>query len=95
MKVINKGRGVHSREVVGIKKLQEELPHDWLAFTNLELALPNGGREIDVILISEDRIIAIDLKDWHGKIESSGGAWSQNGKIREGGSPVSKILENF
>jgi len=94
VKVINKGRGVHSREIVGIKKLQEELPHEWLAFTNLELALPNGGREIDVILVSEDRIIAIDLKDWHGKIESAGGAWTQNGKIREGGSPVSKILEN-
>lgn len=94
MKIINTGRGVHSREIVGIKKLQEELPHEWLAFTNLELALPNGGREIDVILVSEDRVIAIDLKDWHGKIESSGGAWTQNGKIREGGSPVSKILEN-
>lgn len=94
LKIINKGRGVHSREIAGIKKLQEELPSEWVAFTNLELALPHGGREIDVILICEDRIIAIDIKDWNGKIESSGGAWSLNGRARDGGSPVSKILTN-
>jgi serine/threonine protein kinase len=94
VKIINKGRGVHSREIAGIKKLQEELPPEWMAFTNLELALPHGGREIDVILICEDRIIAIDIKDWNGKIESSGGAWSLNGRPRDGGSPVAKILTN-
>lgn len=94
VKVINKGRGVHSREIAGIKKLQEELPGEWMAFTNLELALPHGGREIDVILVIEDRIIAVDIKDWRGKIESSGGAWSLNGQVRDGGSPVSKILNN-
>lgn len=94
MKIYNKGRGIHDREIHGINRLQTDLPSGWMAFTNLELALPYGGREIDVILVIEDRVLAVDLKDWRGKITSSGGAWSVNGNAREGGSPVEKILSN-
>ncbi|KQT41196.1 MULTISPECIES: AAA domain-containing protein [unclassified Methylophilus] len=94
MKIYNKGRGVHNREIVGIGKLQTELPSDWMAFTNLELALPYGGREIDIILVIEDRIIAVDIKDWRGRIESVGGSWSNGGVLISGSSPVEKILQN-
>jgi serine/threonine protein kinase len=94
LKIYNKGRGVHEREIVGIEKLRDELPADWIAFTNLELALPYGGREIDVILIIEDRILLVDLKDWKGKVESSGGSWSNGGRLIEGSSPVEKVLSN-
>ena len=93
MKIINRGRGVHERELAGIDRLRTELPDTWFAFTNLELAIAGGrGREIDVILIIEDRIIAVDLKDWRGPIVSDGGDWTQ-GNVRER-SPVEKILGN-
>ena len=94
MKIYNKGRGVHNREIAGIGKFQADLPSDWMAFTNLELALPHGGREIDVILVIEDRIIAVDIKDWRGKIESVEGSWSNGGTLIPGHSPVEKILQN-
>lgn len=94
MKIINKGRGIHAREVAGIDRLQKELPDNWIGFTNLELALPNGAREIDLIIIADDRILAVDLKDWHGKIESSGNAWRLNNRVMEGGNPVEKICDN-
>jgi hypothetical protein len=93
MQISNSGRGVHKREIVGIEKLRE-LPPNWYAFTNLEVAATAGrAREIDVILIAEDRIFAVDLKDWDGRIESENGRWLQNG-LDCGLSPVTKILQN-
>lgn len=92
MKIINSGRGIHQREIPGVDKLKA-LPDNWFAFTNLDLSLSKGAREIDVIIIAEDRILLIDLKDWRGKIESQDGNWYQNGQYRDR-SPVAKISEN-
>lgn len=87
------GRGVHIREVVGIERLRR-LPNEWYGFTNLDLATGRGrSREIDLVLVSEDRIFLIDLKDWHGRIESEGGRWLHNG-VDTGPSPVAKIHHN-
>lgn len=94
MKILNRGRGIHEREVPGIERLQAELPETWRGYTNLELAIPSGGREIDLIMVIEDRIVAVDLKDWKGTIESSGGGWRHNGRQVGDTSPVSKILNN-
>ena len=93
MQIINCGRGVHAREAKGIGRLKS-LPNGWYAFTNLDLATGIGrSREIDVIMVSEDRIFLIDLKDWHGKIESREGNWFHNGRDT-GPSPVGKIHGN-
>lgn len=93
MKIKNAGRGIHQREIPGIDRLRA-LPPDWYAFTNLELAVAQGqSREVDVIMVIEDRILLIDLKDWHGRIASTNGRWTQNGRDR-GPSPVEKVREN-
>lgn len=92
MKIVNKGRGVHDRELSGIEELKAQLPDAWRGFTNLELALPGGGREIDLIMVIEDRILAVDLKDWRGPIRSEEGYWKQ-GNVAER-SPAEKILGN-
>lgn len=93
MQITNCGRGVHKREVVGVERLRC-LPKDWYCFTNLDLATGVGrSREIDVILVAEDRIFLIDLKDWSGKISSEGGNWLHNGRDC-GPSPVGKIHQN-
>ena len=88
------GRGIHRREIVGVAKLKEQLPPKWYGFTNLEIAVaPGKGREIDVVIIAEDRIFLVDLKDWNGRIESDSGHWLQNGNDH-GPSPVTKIIQN-
>jgi len=93
MKIVNCGRGVHQREVAGIEKLQS-LPDSWIAFTNLDLALPGKGlREIDVIMILDDRILLLDLKDWKGPITSRDASWF-NGTKDCGRSPVQKLGEH-
>lgn len=94
MKIHNRGRGIHDREVPGVERLQAELPDSWRAYTNLELAIPGGGREIDLVMVIEDRILAVDLKDWKGRIESGDGGWKHNGRQVGDTSPVAKILNN-
>ena len=92
MKIFNSGRGIHVREIPGIDKLKA-LPETWQAFTNLDLSLPGKGiREIDVVLIAEDRIFLIDIKDWKGPVASRDGNWF-NGERNNGRSPVGKIAE--
>ncbi|VAW74110.1 Regulator of nonsense transcripts 1 homolog [hydrothermal vent metagenome] len=93
MIITNCGRGIHKREIVGVAKLQK-LPSQWYAYTNLDLAMaPGKSREIDVIMVVDDRIFLIDLKDWGGVIESQGGRWLHNGRDC-GASPVGKIHQN-
>ena len=92
MKIFNNGRGIHVREVPGLDKLKA-LPDSWQAFTNLDLSLPGKGtREIDVVLVIEDRLLLVDLKDWKGPISSRDGNWF-NGNRNNGRSPVGKIAE--
>jgi serine/threonine protein kinase len=93
MKITNWGRGIHAREIKGVERLKD-LPKDWYAFTNLELAVGVGrSREIDVIIVTDHMIFLVDLKDWFGKIESDAGHWLQNGQDK-GPSPVAKIHSN-
>ncbi len=68
MKVTNSGRGIHQREIPGIDRLKTELPDSWYAFTNLDLALPEKDvREIDLVMVLDDRVLLVDLKDWLSK----------------------------
>ncbi|MBI3093454.1 MAG: NERD domain-containing protein [Rhodocyclales bacterium] len=93
MKITNSGRGIHQREIPGLDKLKG-LPDHWHAFTNLDLALPGRGiREIDLVMVIEDRLLLIDLKDWLGPVTSKDGNWF-NGNRDCGRSPVHKIGEN-
>ena len=93
MKILNCGSGIHAREVAGVSLLAG-LPNHWYAYTNLDLAIgPGSSREIDVIIVAEDRILVVDLKDWRGPIESRDGHWFNDGHDN-GRSPVRKILKN-
>jgi serine/threonine protein kinase len=93
MKIHISGKGIHRREVPGVEKLRD-LPSHWYAFTNLELVDAGSmPRQIDVIIVLEDRILIADLKDWGGKISSDGDRWFQNDRNVDT-SPVKKILEN-
>lgn len=92
MRISNNGRGIHVREIPGMEKLKA-LPDNWQAFTNLDLSIPGKGmREIDVIMVLEDRLLLVDLKDWRGPISSRDGKWF-NGDRDNGSSPVAKIAE--
>ena len=89
-----KSTGVHSSEIKGIKILEEKLPASWIAYASLEfIDRRQGNREIDLVLLTDDRIILVDLKDWNGELTYSGDFWYLNGVKRER-SPVIKLNDN-
>ncbi len=89
IKVLNPD-GVHAREIKGLAALKEALPNEWYGYASLELVGENGG-EIDLVICAEDRLIAVEIKDWNGKIEDLGPYWRTSG--REQKSPVVTIAE--
>lgn len=91
MLVTSCGRGVHQRELKGVDYLSKSLPDSWYGFSNLDLVLDLGrAREIDLIIVADHRIFLVDLKDWHGEIESRDERWFLNGKDMDA-SPVKKV----
>src|SRR5258707_9347433 len=94
MDIRNQGKGVHEREIPGLEKLRALLPREWYGFTNLELATgPGQSREIDLVMITEDRVLLVDLKEWNGRIIAEDGRWIHKGRDM-GPSPVEKIRSN-
>ena len=88
--------GIQPTEVVGVREAEANLPEKWFGFANLLMRMPDPtkqAREIDLFIVSEDRIFLVDFKHWHGRVESRGGIWYQNGE-RRGISAAAKISEN-
>ena len=85
-------KGIHLAEVTGIKDLEEKLPKDWFGFSNFVMRMPMSRdvREIDLAIVTHDRIILVDLKDWKGYIENRDNYWFQNEEWRE----RSAVLKN-
>lgn len=89
MEIRNQGQGVHAREIHGLGQLQH-LPREWYAYTNLEVSVgPGQYREIDAVLVTDDRVLLVDLKDWKHRITCGEGRW-YHGNL-DMGSPVAKI----
>lgn len=89
-----KAEGIHHREVPGIITLSRTLPGHWYGYANLEAVTPGTGpREIDVVLVLDDRIVIADIKDWRGVVTSDHRRWYQD-KRDKGSNPVDKIVNN-
>ena len=87
IQVINQ-EGIHQREIKGLEAVKSAFPKEWLAYASLEmLREQRGNRELDLIIVTYDRVLAIEIKDWHGKLKSDGNKWYINKKSR-GKSPV-------
>ncbi|OWK26134.1 hypothetical protein AJ87_48740 [Rhizobium yanglingense] len=83
-------------EIPAIRELERVLPDEWLGFANVTIRHPAKARqerEVDLIVVTHDRIIMVDLKHWKGKLELVDGYWHQDGRRRES-SPVDKMRRN-
>lgn len=89
LKVLNPN-GIHEREVKGLSVLKDALPEKWYGYASLELIGNNGG-EIDLVICADDRLIAVEIKDWNGRIEDLGSIWRTSGRDQK--SPVVAIAE--
>jgi hypothetical protein len=87
-------RGIPKPERHGIAAFEKHLPADWFGYSNLLMCRRNKSpREIDVVIVTHDRILIADLKHWHGRVESQNDYWHHN-RTRRDWSAVRKINEN-
>ena len=65
----------------------------WFGYANLILFSQQTSPEYDLILITHDRVIIVELKDWNGQLSSINNQWFLNGN-HMGGSQFKKHGEN-
>ncbi|RZU47146.1 nuclease-like protein [Fluviicoccus keumensis] len=71
-----------------MREIERRLPKAWLGFAAFQL-VQRGSPEaldIDLVVLTENRILVIELKNWSGDIEFTGGQWVHKGCPRK--SPV-------
>ncbi len=80
--------GIQDSEVDALEAISQNLPPDWLAYSNFEFRDKKiGNREIDLVLVTPNVILLVELKKWNGTLRSEGTHWILNGQDR-GESPV-------
>ncbi len=64
----------------GLEAVREKLPDNdpWRAWSNFTFTAHTGHvREVDLLVIAPGGVHLIELKDWHGSVESRNGTWLQ------------------
>ncbi|MCW7550400.1 AAA domain-containing protein [Photorhabdus sp. APURE] len=70
--------GINGYERKANEVLSKHLPDSWKGYSSLEMVGRQGKDfEADIILITHDRIIVVELKNYQGKIFSQGKQWIQ------------------
>lgn len=90
--------GIHRAEKAALERLREEFNsspfsqgwHGYAAFMMMDRVYRD--REIDLILLTHDRLLVIELKNWNGKLTATNDHWLLNGNDM-GRSPVKVTAE--
>ena len=70
--------GINKYERKANEVLSESLPNSWKGYSSLEMVGRQSGEfEGDLILITDDRIIVVEFKNYKGRIFSEKGKWVQ------------------
>ncbi|WP_335920430.1 MULTISPECIES: AAA domain-containing protein [Shewanella] len=76
------GAGLHRSETKTVDMMVKQLPDSWFGYAGLVVTDNQGSMEIDTLIITADRLLLVELKEWNGHISYEGGKWLQNGKPR-------------
>lgn len=87
MKIIVSGAEHHAFEQQACEKLQVALSDSWQAYRGVTVQDAKGLMEFDLVMVTHDRLVILELKHWSGQLTSYDGAWFVNGTAR-GKSPV-------
>ncbi|MBX9778554.1 MAG: AAA family ATPase [Xanthobacteraceae bacterium] len=71
--------GIHRREIPGIGALAQAYPPDWLLYASLQ-CFPRGELpiEMDAMVVMDDRVLILEIKDFNGKLTHNGDQWILN-----------------
>ena len=84
--------GVLPVEQAAFKRLEKELPAHWVAFAAFQLVVQGSAPlDIDLLILTDNRIIVTELKNWRGEVISHAGQWIHNGRPQR--SPVDVTTE--
>jgi AAA domain/Nuclease-related domain len=74
--------GIHRREITGIGALAKAYPANWLLYASLQCYPPREAPiEMDAMVVMDDRVLLLEIKDLHGTLTVNGDQWIQgNGK---------------
>ena len=68
--------GIQQSEKYAIERIEREFPKEWQGYASLEIVERGRlGREIDLVILTSDRVLIVELKRWNGAIKSEGGYW--------------------
>ncbi|MBL8275061.1 MAG: NERD domain-containing protein [Pelomonas sp.] len=73
--------GVLEVEQAALREIAAKLPSAWTAYAAFRL-LPRGSKQpfdVDLLLLTSNRILVVELKNWAGDIEYSSGQWFHRG----------------
>ncbi|MAR93435.1 MAG: hypothetical protein CMI03_03270 [Oceanospirillaceae bacterium] len=82
MKIIVKGMGLHGSETKAVSRMEAELRDSWHAYASVLICDSQGSMEFDLIIITHDRVLVVELKNWRGNLTSYDGNWYIDGKFR-------------
>lgn len=80
--------GVLEVEHGALRELERRLPKAWLGFAAFQL-VQRGSPEaldLDLVILTTNRILVVELKNWSGEVEYTSGQWVHKGTPRK--SPV-------
>ncbi len=94
-------QGVLEVEQGALRELERRLPGTWVAYAAFRL-VARGAKlplDIDLLVLTSNRILVVELKNWAGDIEYSSGQWIHKGAPKK--SPVdvndnkARVLKDF
>jgi serine/threonine protein kinase len=94
-------QGVLEVEQGALRELERSLPSAWMGFAAFRL-LARGSKlplDIDLLILTPNRVLVVELKNWAGDIEYSAGQWIHKGAPKK--SPVEvndnkvRVLKGF
>ncbi|MDQ9286419.1 AAA family ATPase [Escherichia marmotae] len=85
-------QGLHQNEHDAIIAIEKALPTHWVGYAGILLVDKNRkSLEFDVLIFAEDRILMVELKNFHGQVRMEDDQWIQttpSGREIKHGSPI-------
>jgi len=75
MQIVVRGNGLHKSETNALDQIQKHLRDSWFGYASVLVADKQGSMEFDLIIVTHDRVLVVELKEWHGKLTSYDGNW--------------------
>lgn len=75
MQIVVRGNALHKSETNALDQIQKRLRDSWFGYASVLVADKQGSMEFDLIIVTHDRVLVVELKEWHGKLTNFDGNW--------------------